>query len=311
MKRSITAALALAGLLAFPGVSQAADQFGSQLKHEPANGPEECDPLGPCTFVGYKHPTPPNGDNVPRPAPYDGVVVKLRARSFTPDNVQFAFSNIAEQGTGNNKSALASLAAVGPSVTFQGTGNVEEYPARVRVKKGVHVALHATEHGATYNSDGGKDSYEFAPQLALGAGPRNSTGDSGGELLVQAQIERDADRDGFGDETQDRCRNQTGAAGGCDRVKPRLRRLKAKRTRISYRLSERARVTLKIQKRIDGRYRKVRTLSLRGKKGRNALRTSKRLRKVLKTGRYRVVASAKDGAGNKSARRVVRFRVKR
>ena len=171
MNRSITAALAVAGLLAFPAASQAADNFGSQLKHEPANGPEECDPLGPCTFVGFNHPTPPNGDNVPRPAPYDGVVVKLRARSFTPDNVQFAFSNIREQGTGNGKTAVASLAAVGPSVTFQGTGNVEEYPARVRVRKGVHVALNATRHGATYNSDGGQDSYEFAPRARARPGP--------------------------------------------------------------------------------------------------------------------------------------------
>ena len=56
---------------------------------------------------------------------------------------------------------------------------------------------------------------------------------------MQAQIERDADRDGFGDETQDRCKNQAGAAGGCDRVKPRLRGLTAKRTKIGFRLSER------------------------------------------------------------------------
>ncbi len=179
-------------------------------------------------------------------------------------------------------------------MTFQGTGNVEEFPARVRVRKGVHVALNATKHGATYNTDGGNDSYEFAPQLGLGQAPRTSTGDSGGELLVQAQIERDADRDGFGDETQDRCKNQTGPAGGCDRIKPRLRGLKAKRSRISYRLSERARVTLKIQRKAGGRYRKVRTLTVRGKQGRNAVRTSKRLRKVLRTGRYRVVATAKD-----------------
>jgi hypothetical protein len=309
MKRSITAALALAGVLAFPGVSQAADQFGSQLKHEPANGPEECDPLGPCTFVGYNHPTPPNGDNKPRPAPYDGVVVKLRARSFTHDNVQFAFANIREQGTGNQRSALASLVAVGPSVTFQGTGNVEEFPARVRVRKGAHVALNAVKHGATYNSDGGRDSYEFAG--GLNGTPKNSTGDSGGELLVQAQIERDADRDGFGDETQDRCKNQAGGANGCDRVKPVLRGLKAGKRKVSYRLSERARVSLKIQRKSGRRYKKVRTLSVRGKKGRNAIRTSKRLRKLLHSGRYRVVAQARDGAGNKSAKKVVRFRVKR
>src|SRR3954454_22805649 len=121
MKRSITTALAVAGLLAFPGVSHAADTFGSQLKREPANGPMECDQPGSCTFVGYRHPTPPNGDNVPSKAPYGGVVVKLRARSSTPDPVQFAFASITEQGTGNNRSAVASLGALGPSVTFQGT----------------------------------------------------------------------------------------------------------------------------------------------------------------------------------------------
>ena len=98
-------------------------------------------------------------------------------------------------------------------------------------------------------------------------GPAGSSADSGGELLVQAQIEADTDRDGFGDETQDQCKNQSGAAGGCDRVKPRLRLPQAKKTRIGYRLSERARVTLKIQKRANGRYRGVRTLRVRGKSG--------------------------------------------
>ena len=292
MKRMITAALAVTGLLAFPAAGQAAQNFGSQLKNGPANGPMECTQPGSCTFVGYRHPTPPNGDNVPSPAPFDGVVVKLRARSATPDPVQFAFANITEQGTGNNKSAIASMGAIGPSVTFAGTEAVEEFPARVSVKKGMQVALNAPKHGATYDSNGGEDSYIFAPQLQLGQGPRGSSADSGGELLVQAQIEADTDRDGFGDETQDRCKNQSGAAGGCDRVKPRLRGLSAKKTRIGYRLSERARVTLKIQKRANGRYRGVRTLKVRGKSGRNALRTSKRLRRALKTGRYRVVAVA-------------------
>ena len=41
------------------------------------------------------------------------------------------------------------------------------------------------------------------------------------------------------------------------------------------------------------------------------VRTSKRLRKLLVSGRYRVVAQAKDGAGNKSAKKVARFRIKR
>lgn len=305
MKRSITAALALAGVLAFPGVSHAADTFGSKLDREPT-GSMDCDGVQPevCTFVGYEFANPPNG--LARfAAPYDGVVTKVRARSGSPDHVQFAFSNITTQGTGGNRTASASLGAVGPTVTLQGTKAVEEYPARTRVKQGMAVALNGTSHGASYDSNGGRDSYVFAPPLALGAAPRAASNADGGELLVQAQIERDRDRDGFGDETQDRCRNQTGASNGCDRVKPRIRRLRAKRSRISYRLSERARVTLKIQKRIRGHYSLVRTLRTRGHRGKNTLR----LRQALVSGRYRVVARAKDRAGNKSAKRIVRFRV--
>ncbi len=309
MKRSITAALALAGVLAFPGASQAADTFGSKLDKEP-NGSMECDQPGTCTFVGYEFANPPNG--LARfAAPYDGVVTKVRARSITPDRVQFAFSNITAQGVGGNRTASASLNSVGPTVTLKGTRAVEEYAARASVKQGAAVSLNGGKHGAYEDSNGGRDSYVFAPPLAPGAGPRANTSSSGGELLVQAVIERDADRDGFGDETQDQCKNQAGGANGCDRVKPVLRGLSAKKSRIGYRLSERARVTLKIQKRAGRRYRGVRTLRVRGKAGRNALRTSKRLRRALKAGRYRVVAQARDGAGNKSAKKVVRFRVKR
>ena len=309
MKRSITAALALAGVLAFPGASQAADTFGSKLAKEP-NGSMECDQPGTCTFVGFEFANPPNG--LARfAAPYDGVVTKVRARSITPDRVQFAFSNITAQGVGGNRTASASLNSVGPTVTLQGTRAVEEYPARASVKQGAAVSLNGGKHGAYEDSNGGRDSYTFSPPLAAGAGPRANTGFSGGELLVQAVIERDADRDGFGDETQDRCKNQAGGANGCDRVKPVLRGLKAGKRKVSYRLSERARVSLKIQRKSGRRYKGVRTLRVRGKQGRNSVRISKRLRKRLVSGRYRVVAAAQDGAGNKSAKKVVRFRVKR
>ena len=99
MNRSITAALAVAGLLAFPAASQAADNFGSQLKHEPANGRMECDPLGPCTFVGYKHPTPPER----RHRPLACAVRRRRdegPRSLVsrPTPCTFAFSNITRAG---------------------------------------------------------------------------------------------------------------------------------------------------------------------------------------------------------------------
>jgi len=297
MNRFTPAALAVAGLLAVPGIAGASQEFGSQLKHEPANGPETCEIANvaqPCSFVGFKHPTPPEGDNVPRPAPIDGVVTKMRIRSFTPDPVTFIFAKITEQGTGNDRVGVATLAARGPAVTFAGTGEIEEFGVRVSVPKGAHVGLDALSHGATYNSDGGQDSYEFTPQLDLGGGPRTSTGDSGGELLVQAVIEPDADRDGFGDETQDR-------DGFTDRTAPKLTKVALTRAGIKLTLSEKAKVTVRLRK--NGRT--VRTLVRSLGNGKKTIAMSRR---SLKSGRYQLKITAQDAAKNTSATKALSFR---
>ncbi|MGH2840185.1 MAG: hypothetical protein ACRDKY_05100 [Solirubrobacteraceae bacterium] len=293
MKKITTATLVAAGLLALPAGAAASVPFGSQLTHEPANGPESCGlemTAVPCTFVGYRHPTPPNGDNVPSPSPINGVVTKLRVRSATPDAVTFAFARITAQG----ETATATLGALGPAVTFAGTGEIEEYPARVSVKKGMHVALQGTSHGATYNSDGGVDSFEFTPPLTLGGGPLTSTGYSGGELLVQAIVEPDVDRDGLGDETQD-----AKVSSG-----PRLTGVKLKGDRLRYRLSERAKVTVRISR--GGRT--VKRIKRTGRRGANTIKIN---RNALRSGSYRLTLSARDRDGNTTTKRftlrIVRF----
>jgi hypothetical protein len=291
MKKTTTAALAVSALLALPVAASASVPFGSQLTHEPANGPEYCgtEMLGvPCTFVGYRHPTPPNGDNVPSPAPFDGVVTKLRVRSSSPDAVTFAFATI----TAEDKTATASLGALGPAVTFAGTGAIEEFPAKVSVKKGVHVALQGTTHGATYNSDGGVDSFDFAPQLTLGGPTQASVDYSGGEMLVQAVLERDVDRDGLGDETQDK---NVGTA-------PRVTSVKLRGKKLRYKLSERAKVTVRISK--GGRT--VKRIKRSGHKGSNKISINP---DSLASGRYKLTISAKDRDGMKSATKRLSFRV--
>jgi hypothetical protein len=295
MNRSITAALAVAGLLAIPSMANASQEFGSQLKHGPANGPETCevaDVAQPCSFVGYRHPTPPEGDNVPRPAPFDGVVTKLRIRSYTPDQVTFIFAKITEQGTGKNRVGVASLDATGPSVTFAGSGEVEEFAARVPVHQGAHVGLNALSHGATYNSDGGVDAYEFTPQL--GAATQTSTGDTGGELLVQAVIEPDIDHDGLGDETQDTL---------VDVVAPLVSAAYRTRNAIKMTLSEATKVTVTVRR--NGKT--VRTIVRSRGAGKQSIAMSQRL---LKRGRYSLTIDAQDVAGNHAAAKVLTFRKK-
>ncbi len=85
----------------------------------------------------------------------------------------------------------------------------------------------------------------------------------------------------------------------------------ARGTRFRYRLSEAARVTVRIQRARPGRrYIRVGTLRRSGAKGANSIRfTGKIGRRALRPGRYRAVISATDAAGNRSPRSRTAFRI--
>ena len=295
-KKLTTIVVAIAGVLALPATGQASDTFGSLLKNGPANGPSPCveGTPGPCTLVGYIHPNDA-GDPVTSPAPYDGIVTKLRIRSAAADEVTFRFASIsAPQG----EVATSRIRANGPTVELQGTGEIEEFAAHVPVKKGWHVALDAPSASAVYNQGGDKFTYLYAPPLVLGAAPLASSGEPTGQLLVQAVIER---------------------APAADRSKPKVSGVRltkwafAKKTTLVYSLSEPAKVTVRIQKQT----RKHRYAWLRGKltdtgvAGENKLTIKRRFAgHKLVPGAYRLVVTAKDAAGNKSLVKRVGFGVK-
>jgi hypothetical protein len=319
MTKKLTAlVVAVVGLFALPASGQASDTFGSLLNNAPANGPSPCvDGVpGPCTLVGYINPNDA-GDPVTRPAPYDGVVVKVRIRSAAAESVTFRFATI---GAPQGDVANAQIAADGPTVTLQGTGEIEEYAARVAVKQGVHVALDAPSASMVYNQGGDKFTYLYAPPLVKGDSPRASQGTPTGQLLVQAVIERDADRDGYGDETQDACpANPDKTAVPCtDTTKPRLSGLELDRsafrrsTVLEYRLTEAAKVTIRLEKRKRGRWVQLRgKLTDQGAVGNNQITIKRRFAgHKLAPGRYRLELLAKDAAGNKSAEKRVGFRIK-
>jgi hypothetical protein len=339
LRRRIPTALAVAAtaLAALPASGLAAETFGSRFANSPNNG--ACSGLmsAPCTYVSFIHPAVGTGDPYAGGAPSDGVITKFRISAYgaggigTPATVTFRLAEISRQ---NEDSAQARTVATGPTVTIAGSGEIEEFPARVSVRKGDHLAIDTADANAVYASSGSDFTYVYAPPLVDGAAVRNSDAVTE-ELLVGAIYEPDADKDGFGDETQDQCLgNGSDATAPCTPPigKPKLSGLAVATTatgakRLAYRLSEAAKVTAKLQKAAKGRkvrgkcrkqtaangdrkrctrWVKVRTLKRNGTIGLNEIKLAGR---KLAAGRYRVVLTARTTAGVTTKR--IGFRVKK
>ncbi|HEY7630096.1 MAG TPA: hypothetical protein VH817_05325, partial [Thermoleophilaceae bacterium] len=258
-------------------------------------------------------------------APIDGVITKFRIRAVgdgAPATVTFRLATINQLDPNN---ALATSAATGPTVTVpQQTADpvpTTEVPARVPVSKGQQIAIDASQNIiATYDASGSKDSYAFTPFLVDGQGARASNGVFG-ELLASADIEPDADHDGFGDETQDQCPTQASTQGPCDTVAPKVSGLKVSKNRVSYRLNEAAAsVKFKLAKASKGR--KVKGKCVRKTKrnarrpsctrfstlgagwdgpaavGNNSVAIPKIHGRKLGAGRYKLTMTVTDAAGN-------------
>jgi hypothetical protein len=337
-RRRLTSLTAAAcALMTLPAPSLAATTFGSRLDQDPV-GSGECVSLGTtCTLVSFIHPSASNGDPYEGGAPVGGVITRFRIRAFvqgdTPVTVTFRLADITRNPL-DTESALATAAGTGPSVTIPPTGGalstpVHQFPARLPVTVGNHLAIDAASIRATVNV-GGNFSYLFLPPLVAGEAARSSKS-AAGELLVQADIEPDADGDGFGDETQDGCPSQSTTEAACDNKPPAVRRLRVAGTRVRYRLSEASTVRFQVQRAIPGRRvrggcrRETRQNRSRpsctryvalgarfsgsGNAGPNRRSLPTRLGgRSLRSGRFRIVMTVRDDAGN-GATKARKFRL--
>ena len=308
-KRMSTAlALAAGALMLVPASGMAADSFGSRLLNEPANA-NECP--GVCTIVSYIHPSDPNGDPYSGGSPVDGVITKyrVRAKPYVAADPVLATPRVADITRQNPDMATARATASGQQVTLTANGEIEEHATRLPVSRGQHLALDGRNAQLTYNASGDKFSFVFDAPMR-GSEQRTSY-QTRGELLVQASVEPDRDRDGFGDETQDKCPSQAATSGECDRTAPRVGSMKLAKRKLSFRLSEAGRVQLTVQKRRKVgkrmRYVQVKRTTLAAKQGANSLS----FRKKLGKGRYRVTAMATDSNANKSRTYAKKFRFKK
>lgn len=338
----------LFSMLAWPAVGSAAETFGSRLTQEPNTG--GCNGLlAPCTYVAYIHPTDPIGDPYSGGAPRDGVIVKFKIRATGPggpgDPATVTFG-VAELDPTDAENATAKSVAYGPTVTLAGSGDVEEFPARLRVKKGEQVAIRTSDARAIYASSGDKFTFAFSPALVEG-GPAKASSQVTDELLVAAVIEADADKDGWGDETQDKCVGNPGSDEGCPTPKEIEERTAPKVTgvavsprsgpgarTITFRLNKGGKVTIRVERlskgrRVAGKCRKPsranrsrracnRAVKLPGKitkkggAGLNRVTLGARFKgRKLTPGRYRLVVKMRDNQGRVSRVVKVGFRVTR
>jgi uncharacterized repeat protein (TIGR01451 family) len=185
-----TRALALAAVLAALAPAAAADAVttvGSDLSKTPTAS--VC--ATSCTAFGVSSST-----NAPvAVAPFDGVVVRWRVRSASPAATVTLRTLRPVPGT-------TSYAPVSTGDAQSVPAGTSTYAARIPVSAGDIIGVDASGGARLFVPSATFASQVFNPPLISTRPPSMRAGD---ELLVNADIERDADGDGYGDETQDLC----------------------------------------------------------------------------------------------------------
>jgi hypothetical protein len=186
--------------VALPASALGAVTIGSSLYPTPV-GTRVCG-LDGCTTAHGALPAP-NTASGGILAPTDGVVVRWRIK--TGSMVTPATLRITRQGS----KPFDDRTGAGTSPTVPPAANqISTFDVRLPIRAGDTVGLDCCQLAAMHvlAATPGASAPFWVPPLVDEAVPLAPTGDGPDiELLVNADIEPDADSDGFGDETQDGC----------------------------------------------------------------------------------------------------------
>jgi hypothetical protein len=202
-------ALAVGLVIVFaPPPANAAVTIGSNLVAAPGAGGFECGGQV-CTA---SHFTPPASGSAPGGlfAPGDGVVVRWRVR-VGASSAPMAF-RITRPGISTTRTGVGTGATVTPAVDAISTFELR-HPIQAGDALGLDLAADdlanvvAPAMGAGFRT--------WSPRLEDGGPPRAAPGFLNSELLINADVEPDADGDGFGDESQDQCPTDASTQADC------------------------------------------------------------------------------------------------
>jgi hypothetical protein len=200
-RRFVISVLAAAGLFSPAPPAHAAVTIGSDLSQAPLNA--TC-AVAACTTTSLSHPT------AQLTSPIDGVVVRWRlSHDSAGGQVRLEVIRPASGGafTGVNTGATESVTGLPTGIT--------PFPTRQPIASGDRIALdilsNASSLAVASAAQPGVTFARWIPPLAGGEtrAPTFTQPDNI-EVLINADIEPDADCDGLGDETQD-----PAVAGGC------------------------------------------------------------------------------------------------
>jgi hypothetical protein len=187
--RSRLALLVVLAVLVPAAGAQAATTIGSDLSK--AANASLCGAAVACTyFTGDATTAAPVAV-----APFDGVIVRWRAKSGSAAP-STRLRVLRPAGSGSYTSAAASDA----QALQAGTNTVA---ARIAIKAGDVIGLDDSSSAKLFASPATTAAYYFQP--FLGAFAHSPSKQASRELLLNADVEHDADADGYGDETQDLC----------------------------------------------------------------------------------------------------------
>lgn len=184
----------IAVLVLAPSSARAAVTIGGPLDIEPNDTSS-----GEATYVQTGLPA---GGIVS--SPIDGVITRWRDRGYTAgaDPVEISFRVLRPVGV-DTFTAISSTSALLP--TSPGT---YVFPARVQIQKDDYIGLSQPLGSSIW---WGCDGCPGVGSNTIFGGPwadgqtRTQASSPNGLLTINADVEPDADRDGFGDESQDKC----------------------------------------------------------------------------------------------------------
>jgi hypothetical protein len=203
VRQKLTGILTAVAWLVLVAPSLAATPVGSPNLAAASEAPLECaDPNCPLLVILERV----GGTQVSTPA---GVIVKWRFKG------EGALTLVAYRPSERTSESLraARVGATSPA-TGAGTGTVVEATTRIPVAQGDMIGVSVPQGGKLF---GRATTDETAGWLALENPPNTivTQGTLPGEVFYQADVEPDADGDGYGDESQDGCPADKTKQGPC------------------------------------------------------------------------------------------------